>query len=273
MLLDGGILDGAREAWRSGSQSEVEQTHLDGLTLGAALEAACWGVAASEPQLSALIQRWRGVSGALDTAVDGLEGRTIPVPSAHAAPEFELRRCPTAAELVDGLEWDYFLDRFRRSLVERLRMPRKNAWGLSGALGEMADNVVQHAGLGERPSAVVCYEVGATHFSFAVADIGRGVRQSLAENPAHATADDAVALQLAVLRGASRRGSDHGEGFAQLLNEVADMEGVWEFRSGGARLTVDGRGSGARTHTTANSPTLPGLQLSVIARPAMFLRS
>src|SRR5580704_6355399 len=58
------------------------------------------------------------------------------------------------SELADpkvGVEWRYFLDRFRLSLVETLGLASARASGVAAGLHEMVDNVVEHAGLGDVP--------------------------------------------------------------------------------------------------------------------------
>lgn len=132
----------------------------------------------------------------------------------------------------------------------------------------MADNVVQHSNLGLQPDAVIGYMVTADAFEFAVADLGRGVLASLRENPLHASlASDAEALRAACTRGASRRTTGAGTGFADLLRALADLEAWLSFRSGTARLVIDGRGTAERREVVSNSVTLAGFQLSVRGGP------
>ena len=241
------------------------------MTLGACVEAACWG-AAGDDDLRALLQRWAVLVPNLCTALSALTtGADLPCPDDHDAPDVELMRCPTRAELVDhqvGLEWRYFLDRFRRSLTTKLCLPGPKARGITAALNEMVDNVVDHAGLGDSPVGVVAYEVSDEHFGLAVGDLGRGALASLRENVAHAAlSTDAEALLSAVTRGASRRVGIQGKGFSDLVRALADLEGSLSFRSGSARLGIDGRGTNSRAIVPSNSPILKGFQLSVIARP------
>lgn len=241
------------------------------MTLGACVEAACWA-AASDDDLRALLQCWAARFPNLRMALSALTtGVDLPRPNDHDAPDVELARCPTRAELVDhqvGLEWRYFLDRFRRSLTTKLGLPAPRGRGLAAALNEMVDNVVEHAGLGDSPAGVVAYEVSDEHFGLAVGDLGRGVLASLRENAAHAgLSTDAEALLSAVTHGASRRVGIQGKGFSDLVRALADLEGTLSFRSGSARLGIDGRGTGNRAVVSTNSPTLKGFQLSVVARP------
>ncbi|WP_437769006.1 ATP-binding protein [Sorangium sp. So ce764] len=272
MELDVTALDHAREAWRAGHRGKLQSASLSAMTLGACLEAACWA-ATGDDDLRSFLERWAVLFPTMRAAVAGLtsEGQ-LSRPGDHDAPASELRRCPTRAEMEDpqvGVEWRYFLDRFRRSLRTRLNLSASTAFALAAVLDEMVDNVVEHAGLGDAPVGVVAYEVSGQHFGFGVADLGRGVLASLHENPAHvAIYSDTDALLAAVTQGASRRPGLKGLGFSDLISKLADMEGRLSFRSGSARLQIDGRGIGSRVATTSNSPKLKGFQLSVVAQPA-----
>ena len=272
VVVDEHVLDDVRSAWRDGAHAEVSNAPIESIELGAALEAACWGVGADD-RLLALLETWAQQSPALHDARQCLGDAGVTRPEDHDAPPYEVRRCPTRAEFEHpkgaGVEWFYFHDRFRRSLVERLKLPSRTAWDISIALGGMAENVVEHAGLGDVPRAVVAYQVTAMQFAFGVADVGRGVLKSLHDNPRHAEIrTDAEALAAAVRCGASRRPRGRGHGFEDLLKALADMEGRWTFRSGASRLVFDGRGTGARRWSTANTPSMRGFQLSVSAEPA-----
>jgi hypothetical protein len=264
-------LDNARDAWRTGAPAVVKDAAVETISLGACLEAACWATSGGA-EVMALLSRWGQDVSSLRTALSALTTASpLPRPGDHDAPADEMRRCPSRRELEDsdfGVEWNYFLDRFRRSLVERLKLTSSTARALSAALAEMVDNVVDHAGLGDAPTGVVAYEVDEGRFGFAIADIGRGILASLRENPLHAgVATDSQALLAAVTRGASRRTGAAGTGFADLLRALADMEGRLVFRSGAARLILEGRSAGSRLATSFNSPELLGFQLSVEVEP------
>jgi hypothetical protein len=265
-------LDQARVAWNDGKRRLVTEATVSSLSIGASLEAACWRL--SDPAaLSAVVERWAKVSPICEQAVAILgTSRELPRPDHHAAPDFEVCRCPTRAALADptgaGLEWEYYLDRFSRSLVSRVGVGKKKAQGLAGALTEMVDNVVDHSGLDDDRRAVVAYAVSTEAFGFAVADVGRGVLNSLRDNPTHAhLGSDDGALMAAVGHGASRRPDASGMGFANLIQAVADLYGQWSFRSGNARLVIDGQGNGSRNLIRHSSPDLQGFQLSVEAVP------
>ncbi len=188
----------------------------------------------------------------------------------HDAPLWELRHSPRREELEGGppgRSWTYFLDRFRRSCQQRAGLSPSQALQLATALGEMADNVASHAGDGAR--GLVGYHAGdGGRVAFSVVDTGRGVRASLADNPAHAgIASDADALENAVRHDASSRTEGPGTGFKRLVTAVANLNARLTFRSDTARLTADGTGEGDRIWARASTARMAGFQLVVVADP------
>lgn len=270
MDLDVIALDHARSAWRSGNRQAVESIVPSRVSIGAALEFACW--ARCEDTLQPVMLRWGAHHESISRAWAAAVKLEHSNPTAdHDAPLLEICHCPDRNELAEpavGVEWRYFLDRFSRSLRTRLSLPSTRSNGLAAGLYEMVDNVVQHSGLGDAPNGIVGYQFNGDEFSFAVADIGRGIRASLNENPKYENVQtDSEAIVLAVTKGASRRVGESGRGFSDLLRYLADMEGQLWFRSGTARLRLDGRGVDARRSSISNCPNMQGFQLSVTARP------
>lgn len=252
--LDVDDIDEAREAIAAGHYRAVIDVDVKALSLGASIEVACWGTSRSDG-VAEVLRQWEPHSDALRMASIVLGGGRCDEPDDHAAPVLEVRRCPTRAELQNGATaWCYYLDRFRRSLVQRLDLTAKEGYALAGALAEMVDNVVEHSGLGDEPLGVVGYEVTPEQVSFAVGDLGRGVLHSLRENPEHrGVDDDQAALLAAVTQGASRRRSGTGHGFRTAHEALADMEGLLTFR----RRPVVARWA-RRRRSTASSVQLPG---------------
>ena len=265
--FDVGDVDAARAAWRAHDRRAVEECVVETLTLGAAIEAACWHRCGTDDEKT-LLNAWMAVSPAMQSAVTVLAGGALPaIGDEHDSPALEVRRSPSAAELVDvttETEWIYYLDRFRRSLVSRLGMTARRARSISAGFAEMADNVVQHAKLGAGQKAVVAYAVSTSFFEFAVGDVGRGVMASLRDNPAHrAIGSETQALVAAVTEGASRRPGAAGTGFSELVRAFADIQSDLSFRSGDGRLHVDGTGSGDRVIRATNCLKLQGFCVSV----------
>jgi len=131
---------------------------------------------------------------------------------------------------------------------------------LTGALGEMVDNVWQHSRT-EIPG-LVAYEVGWRKLSFAVADIGVGVLDSLRTNPRHQYLTTAMdALETAILPGVSRHNSG-GYGFSTLFQAIAELWGITRLRTGEAVLFFD-RKTEQRKRNRYYLPPLPGFQVLV----------
>lgn len=241
----------------------------DAVTLGAALELACcwvtWRTAPSEAGV-ALLERWSKKFPVLRDARAALDGASLSVVNTFGAPEFELLAVRNGSDLV-GTDGRLFLDRFSRSLNSHGFSP-KDSRALAGALGEMADNILQHSAPTGAPPArgVIGYNVGDRWMSFAVADLGQGVLASLVANPRWASLnDDREALSHAVMhRATSRTEASYGDGFYDLHRALADMAGRLRFRSGEGVLLLDGRGAGARVATQRRTAFLPGFQLVVV---------
>jgi anti-sigma regulatory factor (Ser/Thr protein kinase) len=73
--------------------------------------------------------------------------------------------------------------RFSRSL-ERAGFAKDLARSIAAALGEMADNIVQHANQPATADGVIAYQIASRFMCFAVADVGQGVLNSLSRSPA-----------------------------------------------------------------------------------------
>lgn len=139
---------------------------------------------------------------------------------------------------------------------------------LVGALGEMQDNVYEHSGAAS--TGLVAYAVTDQSFEFVVADRGKGVLETLRQNPEHAHLQDAgEALCEAIRPGVSRfpAASGRGQGFVQLCRSMVTDRVELRFRSGDHALTLcptDDPLSGHQqlSHTSA----LAGMTISAIWR-------
>jgi hypothetical protein len=157
-----------------------------------------------------------------------------------------------------------FLDRFRRSLEENGFAHLSRA--VAKAMFEMADNAIQHSGADEiHPErGAMGYGVEPGAATFAVADVGRGMLESLRTNPQWsglATARDA--LETAVAKAASRRvGQGNGHGFSDVHKALADLSGRLRFASGDAIMKYEG-GATNRVVAWQQRPHLPGFQVAI----------
>jgi anti-sigma regulatory factor (Ser/Thr protein kinase) len=265
-------VDAILRAIRDNDIDAISAVHIDGFKLGAAFELACARYVGNDNYSSEalkIIDMWRIADIFLNKALSSLEK---PLENAKhsdifAAPEWEIYPAPSEQDVVNsGTQWNLFLQRFERSLKENGGFNSSLALALARVLGEMADNIIEHSSQqGVAPArGIVGYRVDAGRMTLAVADVGRGVLNSLKENPENADIENSSdALTQAVCHGASRRiGMGNGGGFNQVHESLADRHGELRFRSADMALTLNGRGKN-REKSLDFSPFLAGFQLCV----------
>lgn len=267
--LDDDTADAARRLVAEGRASELAGLTVDKSTLGAAAELACAARAwerDGDAVATAALQRWADGAPALARAIACVRGAGRSEIARHAAPETELE--PVGK---DPDEITFMCERFKRSLVDHGGYAKPLATGLSGALGEMTDNVLRHSTdeEGAPAPAVVGYAVSGPEFEFVIADVGRGALASLRSISAWRELKDAdAALDAIVTRGATRRsGQTMGGGFRELFTALVDLAGELRLRTDDAAITLDGRGDFARRiKVHAAVPSLQGFQVTVRGR-------
>ncbi len=136
--------------------------------------------------------------------------------------------------------WTAFVKRAEVS-ARSVGFPDSIAAGLAGAIGELADNVVQHS---EAPSSgIATFARSPRKFEYAIGDSGIGMLASLQRaNEFHSLSDDLEALPLAITAGVSRRGRDkgYGYGYRAVFLPLRAAEGTIRLRSGKAVLEIAG---------------------------------
>lgn len=139
---------------------------------------------------------------------------------------------------------------------------------LLGALIEIQDNVYEHSGSPQ--TGLVAYAVTPASFEFVVADRGKGVLQTLRQNPQYADiADSGLALEEAIKDGVSRFPAEtgHGKGFNQLFRALVGRNAELRFRSGDHSLTMRPTSDALKGQMVlAKTAPLDGLTVSVICR-------
>jgi hypothetical protein len=204
-----------------------------------------------ESPLTAIWKAWQA-SGDDETA-----------PDIHGTRHLEFYRL-RRREDQNSLAFQLFQERFVRTLKAANFTP-SFANALAGALVEMTDNVIQHSRREPGEFAGIAgYNVIEGYMAFAVADVGQGVLSSLRRAPQWQSLQTAEnALTAAVCQNASSRPDQPiGEGFRTLFKSLADRNCLLRFRSDDAVLKIVDVGN-YRDGTTARSPQLRGLQLSV----------
>lgn len=236
---------------------------VTGISLDAALEFACASRSWTANDAVALKGQWAARLPFLHRACDAfLRAPDLEQKLSTA----ELYRIASAADWLDEHRGQRFLVRFNQAL-RRVGFPVAFAQGLEKAFSEMTDNVIQHSGPheGAPALAVAGFHVADNWMSFAVADTGRGVLESLRANSKwFGLQNSAAALSAALEQRATRRAHEpQGHGFREVLRALANRSALLRFRSGDGCLTFDGELS-APTFDRAPSPEMPGFQLAVI---------
>lgn len=141
-------------------------------------------------------------------------------------------------------------------------VPQTSAQALTGAAGELVDNLDQHAG--PEWEALAIYEISSDGFWFSVGDSGQGV---LATYKSRADVQSTgQALVAAVIEHRSSTGDPaRGLGFRKVLDALRSMDAMLRVRSGDASLECEGFGGSGRWVVREQVP-LSGFVVSVHVR-------
>lgn len=258
-------VDDLRAAAEDGPLAASTAEGVSSIPLASAFELACAWEGSRRADIAALLALWAERFPIVARARAALASGRSDVMDDWAAPPAEVRRAPSRAE-IGGTEFSMFQLRFKRSIERNGGFAPRLATALSAAFNEMVDNVVQHSGPSDAAPArgIIGYSTCQGAMTFAVADLGRGILESLRTNPVWTTLTSSrEALVRAIQDRASRRTNvPKGGGFDRVHRALADRNGLLRFRSGNAALTLDGRGQD-RQITCSDSPPMPGFHLSV----------
>lgn len=184
-----------------------------------------------------------------------------------AVQNVEFAALPIDESLLGNVEWESFFGRFERS-VRSVGFSPKSALEFHSAFKEMAENSIVHSQA--RIPCLMGYAVLEGNAQFTVADVGIGVKASLAQNPLYAQlSSDVEAIQHALKLGVtSGVGGAGGYGFQSVFKALAEQWGELRFRSGNGCIAMDGTAIDADHCTRSFPPPLPGFQVSVCCRLA-----
>jgi hypothetical protein len=139
---------------------------------------------------------------------------------------------------VDDIVQQQFLMDIRKRL-EQEGIPRSSAQALTGAAGELIDNIGQHAGT--RCEALAAFDITPGNLWLAVGDSGVGALATYRAMPEVQSARQA--LEVAVVEHRSSTGDPaRGLGFRQVLGALRSMDAALRVRSGDASLEIEGIG-------------------------------
>jgi anti-sigma regulatory factor (Ser/Thr protein kinase) len=262
--IDSAFVADLREVAASGEFGRVTRLTPSGLTIAAVVEIACLR-SAFPTELRQTIETWQQDSPALSRASVVYETGSFPDHEAMwqgRSLDFFPIRGPGWA---DAVQYHPFESRFCNA-ARQAGFGRK-ADALTGALFEMADNVAQHSG--DEPSSpapgLIGYHVSEGNVSFAIADLGRGVLNSLRANPVWADLRNSKSALMAVVeKHASRRvHGGEGEGFKEVFRSLMNLNGIVELRSGEGRVRLVCAPDGSRQAQPQFTGPFSGLQVAV----------
>lgn len=208
------------------------------------------------PPTSAPWLQLNGTATVLRAAVEGADRWTSPLGNGSG-----FLRCDLLQ--TEPTRWTSFkLEAHKAALAAGC--PSQAVSRLMGAMGEIADNVVEHSE--SSSTGFVVFAGLAGFFEFAIADNGIGVLASLRSNPEYAhLVDEGDALQCALTDGESRFGkaAQRGTGFSTLFKSLANMNASLRFRSGDHALDMHGKSPTLVNAHVARKPRAAGFMVSV----------
>ena len=263
MQINNAFISDLREYLSKQGHSPIADFTPTGFSIGGIVQLAC--LKAASPQwLGVMLEVWRKSSKVLDDAIQSYETGRFPSTSnmwdVRGLEFFPIR----GRDWADKIKYHPFESRFCKA-AKQAGFGNK-AEALAGALFEMADNVAQHSGADSTMPApgLIGYYICDGHVAFTIADLGRGVFDSLKENPHwHQLQNSKEALMAIIQNHASRRpyGGD-GEGFKEVFRSLSNLNGLIELFSGDGRVRITSTLSG-REATPQFSGLLSGFQISV----------
>lgn len=236
---------------------------ISGFSVGGLIELTCLGALAGNT-INTSFQGWIAKCPVLRAAFEVLNtGKLSKRPDMWSARQIDFFPIRDK-QWSQPARYHPYESRFRKAAVEAGFGKKADAF--TGALFEMADNIVQHSGPNTDSPAIgiIGYYICPAHISFAVADLGCGVLSSLRRNPQWSSLPNSKAALTAILQShaSSRQMAGEGEGFKQLFRSLTDFNGIVEMRSGNGRLKVT-QVPGGREAQPQFIAEAPGLQLSV----------
>ncbi|QWY82306.1 histidine kinase [Gordonia phage Phishy] len=136
----------------------------------------------------------------------------------------------------DPTESEELADRLR-DVIAAHSPSSSGAGNFYSSVSEVLENVVEHSGVGGGWAAMQTLpRSGGTEITFAVADTGIGLRNSLSAH--NDVVDDAAAVGMAFTKGVSGTGDDtRGEGLPDVYKRVRERGGILRVWSGKAAGT------------------------------------
>lgn len=140
-------------------------------------------------------------------------------------------------QFADNTPWTGFLMRVSAA-IKNQGYDKRTKQAVMATFGEFRSNVIEHAV--DYSSAIAAFNASLNDFEIVVSDTGRGVLESIKENPNyHDLTDNGEALSLVVTDGISRHNDPgRGHGFTHLFDGLSNRFNHIRLRSGDHALEV-----------------------------------
>ena len=209
-----------------------------------------------------------GFPAAAASVFHGPVRRAVRTPSRASDVLLEITPIATNSDVHDVV--DRVQSRAGAILSRTLRYPLAAVVQFSVILSEVCQNIVEHA---DGPGWVAAQRynwtrrLGRQVLVIGVSDVGRGFRDSLAEEHAERFGDrwgDVTALEAAFLMGLTRfPDTGRGQGIQQIRKQVARWQGLVSIRSGTARI-ADSPSWHPSPPVVEGLPGFPGAQINIV---------
>lgn len=252
---------------RNGSGGLLPSAPFTGISLGGLFELVCswhheYSQSAAKTILADFGRRFPLFALGRQQIENAAAGRSVFSPQVideRNIQIFGLRR----TEDYTGNSWSAFMMAFRRHLIAA-GFERDFAFALSKVFAELAQNVPDHsaADVSRQSVALVGFHIRAGEADFGVADVGRGMLESLHTSPKWAGLKTSIdAVEAVVHRHATRKaGHMEGGGFKETLQAFVDHNCELRVSTGTANAVVGQTSQGRQLSATAVTD-LPGVRV------------
>lgn len=179
---------------------------------------------------------------------------------------FEFMKTPHEPTESEDKNWRAFFRRLSNAGI-KTGFSQEYSSAVAGTFEDMISNMVEHSEFPE--TAIAGYRWCGSEFEYVVADAGVGVLKSLRQHPDYLDLTDASeALSVAIKDGNSRHGkrAGRGNGFHELIVNIANRNSYLRFRSGNYRLEIDGTKGFQPTQTSRKCADYQGFLISVVCQ-------
>lgn len=179
---------------------------------------------------------------------------------------FEFMKTPQGPTESMDKNWRAFFRRLTNAGI-KTGFSSEYSYAVAGTFGDMVSNAVEHCEFPQ--TAIAGYRWSANEFEYIVADAGIGVLKSLRRHLDYKDLTDASeALSVAIKDGNSRHGKNagRGNGFHELIVNIANRNSYLRFRSGNYRLEIDGTKGYQPVQTLRKCAEFQGFLISVVCQ-------